>query len=233
MPVELWPKVSYLGSLSQSTREELLRLGQTKIYEPGDNLVLQGDPGGVIFLLMSGRVNVIANVENGAESLLAIRHPGDVLGEMAVFGGMARTATVRARTPTTTIVVSGEAFKRFVGAHPDAGMALTATSTERLRQANVYRVDAAGYEVEQRLARTLLYQAQRFVTKVDGYWAVDLLQVELAMLIGAKEGTVQKALRDLKDLVTSRRGRVLIYNIVKLAQLAEVQPPAKLLDKEE
>jgi CRP-like cAMP-binding protein len=233
MPVELWPKVSYLGSLSPSTREHLLQLGHPRTYEPGENLVLQGDPGGVVFLLMSGRVNVIANVENGAESLLAIRHPGDVLGEMAVFGGMPRTATVRARIPVTTIVVSGEAFKRFVGTHPDANVALTATSAERLRQANIYRADAAGYEVEQRLARTLLYQAQRFATKADGYWAVDLFQVELAMLIGAKEGTVQKAFRDLKDLVASRRGRVLIYDVAKLAHLAEIQPPAKLLDKED
>jgi CRP/FNR family cyclic AMP-dependent transcriptional regulator len=225
MPPHLWPKVSYLDSLSPPTRDELLRLGLVKAYQPKDILVRQGEPGGILFLLLTGRVNVVANVENGAETLLAIRHPGDVLGEMAVFGGMPRTATVTARVHSTALVVSGEEFKRFVASHPDAAMALTAVSANRLRQANVYRADAAGYEVEQRIARTLLYQAQRLATKVDGFWVVDLMQGELAMLIGAKEGTVQKALRTMKDIVSSRRGRILIHDVAKLAQLAEIEPP--------
>jgi CRP/FNR family cyclic AMP-dependent transcriptional regulator len=230
MASELWPKVSYLDSLAEPTRTELLRLGRVKTYGPGENLFLQGDPGGVVLLLLSGRVNVIANVENGAESLLAIRHPGDVLGEMAVFGGMPRTATVKARVTTTALVVSGDQFKNFVHTHADAAIALTAVSANRLRQANTYRADAAGYEVEQRIARALLYQARRCAAKVDGVWTVDLMQAELAMLIGAKEGTVQKAFRNMKDLITSRRGRVLILNVGELAKLAEMDPPDELLD---
>ncbi len=207
----------------------MLSLGRIKAFQPPQILLRQGDPGGTLLLLLTGRVNVVANVENGAETLLAIRHPGDVLGEMAVFGGMRRTATVIARVPSTALVVSGEEFKRFIGSHPDAGMALTASSAGRLQQANAYRADAAGYEVEQRIARTLLYQAQRLAMKVDGSWSVDLMQAELAMLIGAKEGTVQKALRAMKGIVASRRGRILIYDVVKLAGLAEIEPPEQLV----
>ncbi|MEV5749769.1 Crp/Fnr family transcriptional regulator [Actinoallomurus sp. NPDC052308] len=229
MAHELWPKASYLAALTKPTRDELLQLGRARTYGPGENLFLQGDPGGVVFILLTGRVNVIANVENGTESLLAIRHPGDVLGEMAVFGEMPRTATVTARLRSTALLISGDQFKRFVATHPDAGFALTATTSGRLRQANIYRADAAGYEVEQRIARTLLYQAQRSARKAGEHWSVDLMQAELAMLIGAKEGTVQKAFRNMKDLVSSRRGRVLIHNIEKLAELAEIEPPNQLL----
>ena len=56
-----------------------------------------------------------------------------------------------------------------------------------------------------------------------------LVAAELG-LIGAKEGTVQKAFRNMKDLIASRRGRVLIHDVVELAKLAEMDPPDELLD---
>lgn len=230
MPPEPWPKVSYLGSLSQPVREALLRLGKAKTFPRGRTLVRQGDPGGVLYLLLTGRVNVVVSVENGTETLIAIRHPGDVIGDMALFDNRPRFATVIARESTTTLVVSGDAFKRFIAAHPEAWTALIAVQAERVRQANIYRADAAAYEVDKQLARTVLYQVAHFATKIDGYWGADLRQAELAMLIGAKEGTVQKALRRMHEVVVSRRGKILVLNVVKLAEQAELEPPEHLLD---
>ncbi|WP_157246893.1 Crp/Fnr family transcriptional regulator [Nonomuraea typhae] len=229
MPPDLWPQDSFLGALDEPTRNALLRLGRVKTYQPGETVVHQGDAGAVVFLLLTGRVNVSTTVENGSETLLAIRHPGDILGEMAVFGNMPRTATVTVRVPATTLVVSGEVFKRFAGTHPGAAVTLAANIAERLRQANMFRADAAGYEVDQRLARAVLYQVQRFATTIDGHWAADLRQAELAMLIGAKEGTVQKAIAHMKELMISRRGRVVILDVAGLARLADMSPPGHLL----
>ncbi|MFF0863354.1 Crp/Fnr family transcriptional regulator [Nonomuraea sp. NPDC050227] len=229
MPPDLWPKTSFLGALDELTRNALLRLGRVKTYCSGEAVVHQGDPGEAVFLLLTGRVNVHATVENGAETLLAIRHPGDILGEMAVFGDMPRTATVTVRVPATMLVVAGEAFKQFVGAQPRAAVALTANTADRLRQANIFRADAAGYEVDQRLARAVLYQVQRYANVVDGHWAADLRQAELAMLIGAKEGTVQKAIAAMKELVVSQRGRVVILDVAGLAALADMDVPDHLL----
>ncbi|MFC4591226.1 Crp/Fnr family transcriptional regulator [Sphaerisporangium corydalis] len=234
MPPEPWPKNCYLGALPHPSRDALLRLGRVRAYDHGEFLILQGDPGGVVYLLLTGRVNVIATVENGSESLLAIRYAGDVVGEMAMVGVMPRTASVAARVMTDALVVSDDVFLRFIEGHPEAARALTATSAERLRQANVFRADLAGYEVDRRLARALLYQLQRCPTRSNGCWTTDLLQAELAMLIGAKEGTVQKAISAMKGLIASRRGRVVITDVVGLARFAEIDPPeAVLLDAPE
>ncbi|TKK85252.1 Crp/Fnr family transcriptional regulator [Herbidospora galbida] len=225
MNVQGWPDDCFLGALTPETREELLKLGRMRACGRDENLVVQGDPGGVVYLLLQGRVNVVATVENGNESLLAIRLPGDLLGEMAVLGDMPRTATLTVRVPSTVLLISGEVFKRFVHDHPDAWAAVAAVGADRLRQANLFRADVAGYEVEQRLARTLLYQPRRNIRRVGAHWAADLLQSELAMLIGAKEGTVQKAMRGMKELVESRRGRIIFLDVPGLARLAEMDPP--------
>ncbi|WP_344835386.1 Crp/Fnr family transcriptional regulator [Actinocorallia longicatena] len=202
-----------------------------KLYEPGETLVLQGEPGDVAFLILSGRVNVTVVVENGAESLLAIRHPGDIVGERAVLNDEARMATVTARIRTSVLVIPGRRFKDFLGEHPGAAIALASMANFRLKQSNTYRADAMGYAVNARLARTVLYQAELFAKKVDGEFRLDLLQVELGMLIGAQEGTVQKAFKGdaLRDLVVSRRGRIFIRDVVGLAEIADIPPPARLL----
>jgi CRP-like cAMP-binding protein len=216
-----------MGRLTPAAQTALLALGQTRILHTDEVLIHQGAPGGVAYLLVDGRVNITIAVENGIQSLLAIRHPGDLIGEMAVVSNEPRAATVTGRLPTTLLALPGQEFVRFLGEHPSAALALSAITGDRLMQAQAYRTDAAAYSVEVRVARALLYQGQRMAHQTDGLFFLDLKQSELAMLIGAKEGTVQKALTQgprLKDLVENRRGRVVILDLPGLTSLAELTP---------
>ncbi len=190
----------------------------------------QGEPGAAVFVLLDGRVSVTRLVENGTLSLLGIRHPGDLVGEMAVISGDVRTATVTALDRCVVSAISAGSFMKCLQELPEAMLALSRMTGDRLTQSNIYRADAAGYEVEVRLARALLYQARRSPERERGQFVVRLRQRHLAMLIGAQEGTVQKALRGptLRDLVLSGRGRVLLLDVPGLARLAEMDPPPEL-----
>ena len=230
MTGEIWPPESFLGLLPGPLRNELLRMGQARTFQAEDTLILQGSRESVLYVLIRGRVNVIAGAENGTEALLAIRRAGDLLGEMSVFGSMPRTATVIARVETAVLAVAGDDFRKFAHRHTEVMMALAAMASRRLQQANVYRSDAAAYEVEIRVARALLYQAAQAAFRDGGHWTVDLRQSELAMLIFAKEGTVQKAMKGMKHLCASRRGKIIIFDVRGLAELAGASPPARLAD---
>ncbi|MDX6548271.1 MAG: hypothetical protein QOG33_1821 [Gaiellales bacterium] len=61
--------------------------------EPGDTLVVQGDAGDELYLLLDGVLGVEVDGEEVAEI-----GPGAILGEGAVLGGGTRQATLRART---------------------------------------------------------------------------------------------------------------------------------------
>ncbi|GAA3197360.1 Crp/Fnr family transcriptional regulator [Actinocorallia longicatena] len=220
-----WYRRSFMGRLPEPAQQGLLALGHTQLLDPGATLIRQGDPGGVAYLLLDGRVNVTKVAENGTQSLLAIRYPGDLIGEMAVISAEPRAATVVGRVKTTLLTLPGDEFVRFLGEHPMAALALSAITGDRLMQAHAYRTDAAAYPVEVRVARALLYQGQRMAHQSDGFFFLDLKQSELAMLIGAKEGTVQKALAQgehLPALVENRRGRVMIRDLPGLAAFAEL-----------
>ncbi len=91
--------------LTPFTGRELSQLGvaetigmNRELYEPGQVIVRQGDVGRRIHLVASGEVAVVRESDDGTEEHLATLAAGDHFGEVAVFKGVRRTATVRAVT---------------------------------------------------------------------------------------------------------------------------------------
>ena len=73
----------------------------TLALEPGDVLIKEGDRGGDMYVLESGRLTV----ERDGVPLATISSAGALVGEMSVLLGTENTATVRAETPATLRVV--------------------------------------------------------------------------------------------------------------------------------
>ena len=73
----------------------------TLALEPGDVLIKEGDRGGDIYVLESGRLRV----ERDGVTLATITSAGALVGEMSVLLGTENTATVRAETRATLRVV--------------------------------------------------------------------------------------------------------------------------------
>jgi CRP-like cAMP-binding protein len=73
----------------------------TLTLAPGDVLIKEGDRGGDIYVLETGRLSV----ERDGVTLATISAPGALVGEMSVLLGTENTATVRAEKPTTLRVV--------------------------------------------------------------------------------------------------------------------------------
>lgn len=73
----------------------------TRNLEPGEILIREGDPGGDIFVLESGRLAV----ERDGVTIATIDEPGVMVGEMSVLLGRANTATVRAEKAAAVRVI--------------------------------------------------------------------------------------------------------------------------------
>lgn len=89
-------------------------------YEPGQEIVREGDVGQSLYIIRSGEVEVVKRAANEAPpAVLATLHAGDHFGEVAVFQRVRRTATVRAKTQVELLHVRRE-----------AALALTESKTE-------------------------------------------------------------------------------------------------------
>jgi len=115
--INLLRTASLLKSVPASEREPLAQAFEPRRYEPGEVLFSQGsDPQG-LYLLASGRVDVLRH-EGEAETLIASVGPGGCVGEISLLLRRPTSATVVATEPTVALLLGAEHFMQVVRKHP-------------------------------------------------------------------------------------------------------------------
>jgi CRP-like cAMP-binding protein len=194
---------SFLGELRAGDLSDLLALGAERRFAPGAFLLLEGDPSNHVLLLLEGQVKVYRVATDGSRLLLAIRGPGDVLGELSALGGedAARGATVEALEPTRARVLSAAAFLDFLGERPQACLALARNVRSRLADAERMRIETVVHDATTRVARCLVDLAVRHGVRSEstGALVLRISQEELAGWVGASRESVARAMRSLRN----------------------------------
>jgi len=90
----------------------------------GTVLIHQGDPPDDMFVLESGRLRVELTTPEGARRRLSSVRPGVVVGEMALYTGVPRTADVVAETPCVVLGLSRASIERLEVDEPETAAAL-------------------------------------------------------------------------------------------------------------
>jgi CRP-like cAMP-binding protein len=96
---------------------------------PGRVLTREGHAGAQFVILLEGTVAVSA-----CDRVIAMRGPGDFLGEISLLGARMQTATALTTTPVVAGVVSKPDFWSMLGEAPSIGDTLRATMAERLAE---------------------------------------------------------------------------------------------------
>ena len=82
-------------------------------------LMSQGSFGGSMYVIVSGEVGVSFVDEHGREQVVATLGPGEVVGEMSLFTGDRRTATVVAATKVRAIEITKWSLERVFAKAPE------------------------------------------------------------------------------------------------------------------
>ena len=75
-----------------------------KIYQPGDIVFHEGDPGRALFVVVEGAVEIVHVTAQGGY-LLRTLGPGDAFGELALVDDFPRSATARLATPGRLLIL--------------------------------------------------------------------------------------------------------------------------------
>ncbi|GGX45679.1 Crp/Fnr family transcriptional regulator [Streptomyces chryseus] len=211
-------------ALPAEAGDALLALGSRRRYANGQQLLAEGDSTTHAILLVDASVKVSATTADGRSTLLAVRHSGDLVGEMAALDGRRRVATVTAVGAAKVQAISQQEFRDFLHRHPLALAAVSRQVVERLRAATRRRVDFAGVPVQVRLCRVLAEWCEENGSRSP--CRVALTQYELATLIGAAEVSVSRALRALAQEGVIRTGYrwVEIPDCIAIRQLGSRRP---------
>ena len=99
----------------------------------GEALMQQGEPGDSGYLTLSGRLRVYVRNEDGAQRMVREISRGEVLGEMSLFTGEPRSATVVAVRDSVLVKLDKPRFDGLLALSPQVALTLTRQMIQRLQ----------------------------------------------------------------------------------------------------
>lgn len=128
-------EVPMFSKLSPEDLEKIAEIAQEQLFMSRSLLCREGDPGNTLFIIVSGRVDVIISAGK-KENIIASRGPGEFVGEMAILESMPRSATLRARGEARALVIDGDSFNSILMDRPEVAVSVLRHMSGRVRQLN-------------------------------------------------------------------------------------------------
>lgn len=195
------PRSGFWSALGQAERTTLRSAARSRHYPARTPLCYQGDESDHVIIIVNGWAKVTVASPDGTEVVLAVRGPGDLVGEGVLVGRRQRSASVTALGPVQTLVIPAARFSVFLDRHPQAWRLLSGTVVHRLDDADRRLQAHASADGAQRLAHLLLYltelSQQYDAPGPHGAIAIKppLSQEELGSWVDASRETVARALK--------------------------------------
>lgn len=105
-------------------------------FRAGELIFKRGDPGGSIFIVASGEVEIFVEDNTGQRIVFETAKTGDFFGELSLLDGDPRSASSLAISDTQALRVDREDLQMLFTRHPSAAMDVLAVMGRRLREAD-------------------------------------------------------------------------------------------------
>jgi len=102
-------EIGLFGALSEEVLSRLAASLKTTRVSPGETVFREGDGSArEMYVVLAGEMEVTKRSRRGRDTRVAILGPNDCFGEMSMIDMQARSATVRALSPSRLLKVTSE-----------------------------------------------------------------------------------------------------------------------------
>jgi CRP/FNR family cyclic AMP-dependent transcriptional regulator len=214
----------FLDELDATARATLETQGRRRRFDAGSALFVEGDVGTKVVVIHSGHVKVTSTSEAGHTIVLAVRGPGDILGDLSAIDGEARSASGFAIDDVEAQIMSAESFRELLDSTPGVALVLLRVIVSRIRDSDRLRLDFGARDTAGRVALRLVELAETLGEPCDGgiRITVPLTQEDLAGWVAASREAVARALASLRrrDLIRTARREITILDLDRLRDAA-------------
>jgi PPM family protein phosphatase len=128
-------RIPLFAHLTYKEQAAVLAVAELRTYAIGEEIVVEGEPGGDLYLLLRGRVSVYKG-----DAPVATLITGSHFGEMGLVDDARRSATVRALAPTRVMIIRKTDLINLMRREPVLAVkllwAFAQALSQRLRQTN-------------------------------------------------------------------------------------------------
>ena len=146
--------------------------------------------------VLHGTIRIALPVAKGKELYLAIIHPGEIFGELAVLDGNERSADAIAEQECTLAVLNRRDILSFFQRHPSLWPKLVKVLAQRLRRTDQAFAEVALLQLPVRLAKAILRMSNQATNSPEAKNKIQFSQRELASMVGGTRESVNKCLRN-------------------------------------
>lgn len=209
------------GDLSSELHEQVASLCVPRRYAAGEILCRQGEPGDLLYGLVSGQLRISANSVDGQEMHLNVIGPGELIGEIAMLDGGARTATVSVVRESNVFTLARDAFMKLLHQQPTLAEHLMSLLCQRIRWTSEIVEDVVFRSVPMRLARRVSILGRLHGERHADGMLLRLSQSDLAHFLNVSRQVVNVNLQAWQraGVLEVGRGRVLIKDFERLEAL--------------
>lgn len=109
------------GGIEDEELIKFLTFMEQEEFPQGNNIVIEGDPGNCLFLIVEGSVEILKTVpdvgKDGSEQIATLGK-GETFGEMSIIDLHTRSATVRTLEDSIVLVLSQKSLSKIWRNHP-------------------------------------------------------------------------------------------------------------------
>jgi len=127
--------MSFFQIFDEKSIDDLISVLKLKKYNQDEIVISKGEPGKNLYIIASGKVEVLA----GDNIRMAVLGKGEVFGEMSLLSGDPVGATIKALTPLTVLYLNGQYFKEILYKSPSIQIYITRMLARRIADTNIIR----------------------------------------------------------------------------------------------
>jgi CRP-like cAMP-binding protein len=127
-------KVPIFSRLDRRHLKQLSKLMGPRAFKAGDVIIKEKDQAAGFFVITSGKVEVVRGADGDKPEVLNTLGAGEFFGEMALFEGQARSATVRCLEDTELLAMTRWDFSAELNSNAEIAVAVLETVVRRLRE---------------------------------------------------------------------------------------------------
>ena len=190
-------EVALLRGLPPERLEALAPVLHERSFPANTNVITAEERGEGVYAILSGTVKVYVTDAAGAEVIIAVLGPGEIVGEMSLADSLGRSASVLTLESSSFLWMDRKTLLATMEETPVVARNLASILSRRLRLANTHTRSLAALDVHGRVAAQLLAFAREYgedLPEGDTLVPLRLTQSDLAALLGASRVRVNQAL---------------------------------------
>jgi len=145
--------VPFFSPLEEDARKELADSATLHVFNGGEMIIREGEPGRSIFVILDGRIRVFSRDHHGEELELAILETSQFFGETSFLTGKPRLCSVAAADTSVVVELSYTSMRKVAEEHPTVKEVLLEFHRDRKASTAKKRADV-GKDLQRRYPRT-------------------------------------------------------------------------------